>query len=63
MAEGACLVPMHRERLVKEQDLAEQRQPLRAAGHQGGHRGEGIRFDAIHLLFDFCDLPVAARLC
>jgi hypothetical protein len=54
---------MHRERLVKEQDLAEQRQPLRAAGHQGGHRGEGIRFDAIHLLFDFCDLPVAARLC
>ncbi len=56
MAEGACLVSIDRERLVEEQNLAEQGQPLRAAGHQGRHRGEGIRLDAIHLLFDFCDL-------
>src|SRR6266404_2581538 len=57
MAEGACLVPIDRERLVKEQDLAEQGQPLRAAGHRRGHPPRCYP-PAVRLLRS----PVAARL-
>jgi hypothetical protein len=56
MTEGACLVPIDRERLVAEQDLAEARYSLRAAGQQGRDCSKSFGLDTNHLLLALDDL-------
>jgi hypothetical protein len=56
MAKGAGLIPVDRQVLVEEERLAEGGWFVRPAGRQGRDHREGVSLDAVHLLFDLCDL-------
>src|SRR5258706_3964455 len=55
VAEGACLVPIDRERLVVKQGFAEPGDPCRAAGQQGRDCGKCVGLDPVHLLLNLGD--------